>query len=128
MDPKKRKQLADRLCKAREAAGLSIEGVGSLLASRYVGTEAMELKSGIEEIKSIEAGQEEVGGLLLVYLTRIYGCSASQLVSEPIDIDGLTPIEAFNHDLITEGCLAERLGVSRLEARRMVLESGQAHD
>jgi transcriptional regulator with XRE-family HTH domain len=121
------KQLADRLRKARESAGLSIEDVGALLAPRYVGTKAMALKSGIEEIESIEAGKEDVGRLLLIYLARMYGCSVSQLVSDPIDLNGLTPIEAFNRDLITEGRLAELLGVSRLEARGMVLEAGQAH-
>jgi hypothetical protein len=58
----------------------------------------------------------------LAILARLYGCLVSQLVGEPIDLDGLTPIEAFNRGLITEGLLAELLGVSRLEARRMVLE------
>jgi transcriptional regulator with XRE-family HTH domain len=121
-------QLADRLRQAREAAGLSIEVVGARLACRYVGNEAMALKSGIEEIEAIEAGKEDGGKLLVVFLARLYGCSFSQLVSEPIDLDGLTPIEAFNRGLITEGRLMELLGVSRLEARRMVLEDGRAND
>ena len=118
-------QLADRLRQAREVAGLSIEDVGARLACRYVGTEAMALKSGIEEIAAIEAGKEDGGKLLVVFLARLYGCSVSQLVSEPIDLDGLTPIEAFNRNLITEGSLMELLGVSRLEAREMVSEDGK---
>jgi hypothetical protein len=82
----------------------------------------MALKSGIEEIAAIEAGKEDGGKLLVVFLARLYGCSVSQLVGEPIDLGGLTPIEAFNRGLITEGSLMELLGVSRLEAREMVLE------
>jgi transcriptional regulator with XRE-family HTH domain len=115
-------RLADRLRQAREAAGLSIEEVGALLASRYVGPEAMTINSGIEEIEGIEAGQESVGNLLIIYFARLYGCSVSRLVAEPIDLAGHSPIEAFNLDLITEGWLMELLGVSRLEARRMVDE------
>jgi transcriptional regulator with XRE-family HTH domain len=121
-------QLADRLRQAREAAGLSIEDVGARLACRYVGNEAMALRSGIKEIEAIEAGNEDGGKLLVVFLARLYGCSVSQLVGEPIDLDGLTPIECFDRNLITEGHLAELLGVSRVEAREMVLGDDQVHD
>jgi transcriptional regulator with XRE-family HTH domain len=115
-------KLADRLKQAREAAGLSIEEVGALLGAHYVGTESMAIKSGIEEIERIEAGQESVGNLWIIYFARLYGCSVSRLVAEPIDLAGHSPIEAFNLELITEGRLMELLGVPRLEARRMVDE------
>jgi transcriptional regulator with XRE-family HTH domain len=114
--------LADRLKRARQSAGLSLEDVSTRLALRYVGTKSMALKSGIEELEAIEAGTEEVGSLLLICLARLYGCSVSQVVADPIDLAGYSPIEAFNRELITEGRLAELLGVSRLDARRLVDE------
>jgi transcriptional regulator with XRE-family HTH domain len=112
-------QLADRLRQAREAAGLSIEQAA---CSLHRGD--LDFYSG-RFIESVEAAEFKPTSMELAILARLYGCSVSQLVSEPIDLDGLTPIEAFNRALITEGHLAELLGVSRLDARRMVLEDGK---
>ena len=112
-------QLADRLRQAREAAGLSIEQAACSLHRSD-----LNFYSG-RFIESIETAEITPTSMELAILARSYGCSVSQLVGEPIDLDGLTPIEAFNRGLITEGSLMELLGVSRLDARRMVLEDGK---
>jgi hypothetical protein len=78
-------------------------------------------------IDGIEAAEITPTSMELAILARLYGCSVSQLVGDPIDLNGFTPIEAFNRGLITEGSLMELLGVSRLEAREMVLDNGHAN-
>lgn len=99
--------LGDRLKSAREKAQISTK-----LAARII-------SSFPESIVAIESGKSRIRATELIKLARAYDCSVSSLVAKPLEGD---PIALYKNGEITEGQLAEALGVSRLEAREMVVE------